>query len=106
MNVDMADATLVFRLYKSKGTDLTIDYCRKSRQLKEGRKVHPLYVISDLSLISNPDHRKITCCSVLEFLKIHRVKKLNIAGHRFLDSTETEHISAFLNELFGEIQKE
>jgi hypothetical protein len=86
MNVDAADATVVFRTKASAGTDKTIGYCIIGKWTNasappvgtsfwEPASVHkPVLVIIEMN--------KKSKTSLLSFLADHRVETLNVAGHK------------------------
>jgi len=90
MNVDYADATIVFRLRPSIGTDKTIIYCKTGKWEKKINEKNiffirqqqsyyrPCLVIQDLS----PEALETNIASIVNFLNYYRVKTVNIAGHR------------------------
>jgi len=103
-NVDDSDATLVIRFHSSQGTDKTIGYARnkmwKSAIEKDGNiskstssRYKPLFVVTqignDADIIRKADE-------LFEFLCRHRVKVLNVAGHRAsklnLDSSKVHRL--------------
>lgn len=77
-NVDDADATIVIRLQPGNGTDKTIGYaqtknwCARSTSLDTGYK--PVLVITSLD--------KSNVQLINQFLEKHKVRVVNIAGHR------------------------
>lgn len=78
MNVDLAQATIVFRLHSGSGTDKTIGYAQTqtwcSRSTSSNVGYRPVLVINSLDT-KNVKH-------IVEFLKTNNVEVVNIAGHR------------------------
>lgn len=84
-NVDDSDATLVFRLRSSVGTDKTIAYCKTGRWGKDGPGIQAdqteyrhCLVIRDLA----PSALTSNVTTILKFLEAERIYTLNVAGHR------------------------
>lgn len=84
-NVDSSDGTIAFRLKESTGTDKTIGYCasKKWSVLPSGKQVplapyRPCLVISDISR----SQREKNIEAIQYFIRSHKIKILNIAGHR------------------------
>lgn len=83
MNVDMSDGTISFRTHKSSGTDKTINYCKTkkwsfSNQPLDGKPYRPILVIRDLS----ESEIDTNANKIIEFIKRHKIKTLNVCGHR------------------------
>jgi len=84
MNIDDADGTLVFRPFKSFGTDMTIGYAQQGTwtpgkmlfeedgNIKTNNK--PVYVIRNFGNIS-PEH-------IVKWITDNEIKVLNVAGPR------------------------
>lgn len=82
-NVDISDATVVFRHCPSVGTDRTIGFCVAHRwtavrrdQWRSVAKHRPILVITDLSSTADAVRQ------IVGFLKRHRPRVLNVCGHR------------------------
>lgn len=84
-NVDDADATIAFRVKKSPGTDKTVGYCVKKRWTTvpirfvdgtcEPEAAHrPVLVVECMT--------SVQADAVRCFLERHKVRVLNVAGHR------------------------
>jgi len=71
-NVDVADATLAFRLRDSPGTDLTIAHANSTGK--------PLLVV-ELVVAPTAEHVSKSAAQVRTFLDEHRPALLNVAGH-------------------------
>lgn len=82
-NVDSSDGTVAFRLYKSNGTDKTIDYCATGKWGTKSRPgvmdMHkPCLVIDSLETADlNKNVKKL-----VEFILDYNIRILNVAGHR------------------------
>ena len=106
MNVDKSDGTIVFRLRSSPGTDKTVNYCLNKRWAALKSKVgvrgeltsdyKPVLVISDLNDVNNKK-------SIISFIKTHKIKTLNVAGHRD-DSDEGEFTNNVKDVLIQALQ--
>lgn len=89
-NVDSSDATLVFKLKESPGTNKTIGYCVtkkwidvKRSLLVDGGDISSLY--KPCFIVTEPLWRQSLEQSgrqIRDFLVKHRVTTLNVAGHR------------------------
>lgn len=77
-NVDIADATIVFRLHSGVGTDKTIGYAQThtwcSRKESNDKGYRPVLVVTSLE--------DTNANKIVEFLQRNNVKVVNIAGHR------------------------
>lgn len=70
-NVNDSDATVVFRLQESRGSDLTIRLCTRNDH-------RPCLVIRELG----PEFLAENIRLLRQFISLHNVKILNVAGHR------------------------
>lgn len=108
-NVDHSDATLAFRFHMSPGTDQTIGYCVTGKWNEKNSKIpsninerdsstfhKPIYVVSVISY-ENMDQTRDT---IVRFLSHHKVKKLNVAGHRELEGNQAILIELLLYKVF------
>jgi hypothetical protein len=103
-NVDDSDATLVFRIRASPGTDKTIGYCLTGKwQTASSSEKHyrPVLVITDAVLLVNFENEEVKrrdADAVRAFLIEHNVKTLNVAGHRqdSKDPTWQSRVLSFL----------
>lgn len=85
-NVDNSDGTIIFRVFPSLGTDLVMGYCISGKFrpfLKEDLELRktrykPCLIISDLS----EEKMDRTVEVIRDFLRVNRIKVLNITGHR------------------------
>ncbi len=81
-NVDLADATVVFRLAPNRGTDRTIGYARTGRwqvvDVGSSSPHRPCLVVRELAV----DSRQATVERIVRFIRQHDVRVLNVAGHR------------------------
>jgi hypothetical protein len=96
LNVDNSDATLAFRFEESPGTDGTIQYCIK----KEWGKLHlipdaskkeyyrPCFYVNEKAL--EDDEINNTVARIKNFLTLHKVKILNVCGHREIEKETTK----------------
>ncbi len=87
-NVDDSDGTLVFRLKSSPGTEKTIGYCQtqrwcyvnhkhiKERQIASPPEAYRPYLV----ITSLGDCQNVT--AIRDFIRLHDIKILNVAGHR------------------------
>lgn len=96
MNVNDSDATVVFKTYPSAGTDKTIGYCLtgiwQNVYYKQTQCFKPFHVISrsvqgyfldGRDQLEIPSETwKTEALKLREFLITHKVKTLNVAGHR------------------------
>jgi len=107
-NVDNADATIAFRTHSSLGTDKTIGYCVSGRWKKISIEMgpsgtwtdsanHPVIVIDISQTMSDFKAQD----AIREFLKKHRVRVLNVAGHRERNGFQAK-VVAFLFETLSE----
>jgi hypothetical protein len=84
LNVDESEATVAFRLQPSVGTDKTIGYCQSGKWAKPdggkfAKKPHrPHLVVRDVSAAN----AEATAREIVEFVRLHKVAVLNVAGHR------------------------
>lgn len=88
-NVDDADATLVFRVQASAGSDRTVEYCLSKRWKT------PTFSLGNADFVSNTlGHRPVLIVqhmtpaaveAVREFLSERGVRTLNVAGHRAVE---------------------
>ena len=83
-NVEASDATLVFRLAPSRGTDRTVGYAQQKRwvvgnmtQPPSVDSFRPCLVVSRL-----PDDTDAIVDAIVRFIATFRVRTLNVAGHR------------------------
>jgi hypothetical protein len=117
LNVDCTDATLAFSFYPSKGTDATIRYCvsgswespkkygeRSNKGFPEWnghvlkKNYRPVYVVrGDQVCDVNAVDR--TTEELVNFLSTHKVKKLNVAGHRSLDTKHCIQVEQLLRQV-------
>lgn len=89
-NVDDSDATIAFRLSASRGTDRTIGYAQ-TRRWQDGllvgsgrpcgeasllRSYRPCFIVAAL------EPRDQVIAAIIDFIRRHRVRVLNVAGHR------------------------
>lgn len=99
LNVDDSDATVAFFLRYSPGTSKTLGYCvsKKWENYNERQKVimpyRPFLVIRHMNRSEQEELRS--------FLLRHKVRRLNVAGHRG-DSDFTRSVCEFLVEALGE----
>jgi len=81
-NVDDGDATVVFRLYSSPGSDKTIGYCQTGKWVnftENGRgQYRPVLIITSL----REEDKQRNVMKLREFVRDHNVCVLNVAGHR------------------------
>ena len=112
INVDNADATVVFRIRSSPGTDKTIGYClskiwkRVPPELwhKQKPAYRPVFIVTSSVAMLGKDEKiapitwKKEVEDFREFLREYKVKVLNVAGHRATqkDPTWKTRITAFL----------
>lgn len=100
-NVDQSDATLAFRNRSSLGTDKTIGYAlTKKWQIVDLNKVEssykPIYIVKDVLSDDEVKH-------VIDFIRKHNVRVLNVCGHREVDKiskTWTLNVKSFLIDVF------
>lgn len=103
-NVDITQATLVFSLRTSAGTDKTIGYCLTGKWVsldtcvknKNYKQHRPCFVVIDVL-----DEERLfgdTVNELVQFLQENNVKKLNIAGHRSISDVEHKQIENFLKK--------
>ena len=78
LNVDDADATLVFRLAPSRGSDCTIGYaqCGRWRDGDVALSTSTCLIVTDLSCPHDVEQR------IVEFITNNHIEVLNVAGHR------------------------
>lgn len=110
-NIDLAEATLAFRLQESPGTDNSIRYCQTKKwgtTAKESRspkrRVHrPCLVVRAIG----EKQQKHVVASITSFLTTHRVRTLNVVGHRRVAGMPnyTNRISAILTQAFIDVTK-
>lgn len=108
LNVDAADATVAFRTKASAGTDKTIGYCIIGKwssasappvgvSFWEPASVHkPVLVIIEMNQKSKT--------GLLSFLADHRVRTLNVAGHRDNGNGWEAAVETFLVDAFDNIK--
>jgi hypothetical protein len=104
LNVDESDATVVFKIYDSPGTDKTIGYCRTARWTNPPSNVirpyRPVLIIShsvkreDVTI----ETWKRDAQRLKTFIVDNNVKVLNVAGHRNTseDPTWQQRVLQFL----------
>lgn len=99
-NVDSSDATLIFKIRSSLGTEKTIGYCSRGvwSNIVCFPSVHkPYIVLSDcVQIDTSPSLWERDADKLRKFLRVYGVKTLNVAGHRQDDSDPTWQKRVFL----------
>ncbi len=80
-NVDLSDATLAFLLKPSIGTAKTIGYCC-ARQWAVEPKMRLRKPYRQCLVITRLDNPARIAALIVEFIKLHKIKTLNVCGHR------------------------
>jgi len=107
-NVDEADATLAFRNHPSSGTDKTIGYALSGKwrtvdteTYRDGVLHRPLFIVTDI--LSHQQQ-----LDLVQFIRSHNVKILNVCGHREPDKIGkkwTRDVESFLVAVFLHLQQ-
>lgn len=107
LNVDCSDATVAFRLRWSVGTDKTIAYC-STGNWPIGRPTGPS---SDKGSPTIPRHRPCLVITqltpetpriIVDFVRAHGVRTLNVAGHRDVTLAECPDFAVRVEQLLVE----
>lgn len=101
LNVDNSDVTVAFLTKRGSGTDKTCGYAIYGRwqslPLSDVRRfdhgVKPLLIISDLR---NPEQAAL---EIIDFVKVHNAKILNICGHRDDDTAGFANYSQVVEDI-------
>jgi hypothetical protein len=113
LNVDNSDATLAFLFHNRSGTDLTIKYCMDGKwnstsrgpfvnKLDMSQYYRPVFVVTLEQLSDTLMNR--TRDSIVSVLSHHKVKTLNVAGHRELDDGQALRIELLLYKILNKMK--